>query len=104
MSIEPKMCAANANAARALTRLFDRLHKKGRGPEQTGTAEVTGKRVALGGGISPDDRWSYTVRFRLSSGEEVALSAAEDTFHALKEGQSGALRWQGEILLSFEND
>lgn len=79
--------------------------KDDKGPEMTGHATVTSKRVDQGRylGKAPS-RWNLLVTFALSDGEEVELYVTQDIFSTLKEGQSGQLTWQGKRFCHFDSD
>ena len=79
--------------------------KDDKGPELTGQATVTSKRVAQGRyvGKAPS-RWNYLMTFTLSDGEQIELYTSEATFGELQEGQTGQLTWQGKRFYSFDPD
>ena len=79
--------------------------KDDKGPEMTGRATVTSKRVDQGRylGKAPS-RWNLLMTFSLSDGEEIELYVTQDIFSTLKEGHSGQLTWQGKRFYHFDPD
>ncbi len=71
-------------------------------PEQTGRGTVLSRRVDTCYALEKrDSSWGYFVTFRMDSGEELELKAAEAYYQKLKEGTSLSITWQGENLVSF---
>lgn len=79
--------------------------KDDKGPEMTGRATVTGKRVEQGRylGKAPS-RWNLLMTSSLSDGEEIELYVTQDVFSTLQEGRSGQLTWQGKRFYHFDPD
>lgn len=79
--------------------------KEDKGPKLTGFATVKAHRAEQGRylGKAPS-RWNFIVTFTLSDGEELELYTFEEHFHALKDGTSGQLTWQGRNFLEFETE
>lgn len=72
-------------------------------PEQTAQATVLSRRVDTVYSLTrSSSSWAYLVKFRLESGEEPELKAAEELYGTLKEGLSGKLTWKGDSIVDFE--
>lgn len=96
-----KTCEVSKRNSLFLTNLFDKLYRKRKAPEQSGTLTVTGKKVELSAGLTNDSRWRYLVKFRTEDGTETQLAVSEEFFNNAKDGASGTALWQGGQLISF---
>lgn len=71
-------------------------------PEQTGRGCVLSRRVDTCYSLEKTDTsWGYFVTFRMDSGEDLELQAAEADYQKLKEGTFLSLTWQADQLICY---
>lgn len=64
----------------------------------TGHATVKSHRVWR------DSSWNYLVCFAFSDGSTLELRTVRGDYDTLKDGQSGQLTWEDDLLLHFDPD
>jgi hypothetical protein len=99
-SFDCKACAVGARQSQTLSQFFKKLNRGGK--EQTSPATVKSHRMEMARVPTPESTWNWLVTFTLADGKEVELYTLEDQYKELKDGQSGALTWEGENFVNFE--
>lgn len=95
-------CTVGNSVSKALFGLRDVKKLNCDAPEQTAQGTVLSRKVQHSNTMYHESPWQYLVSFRLESGEEIQLQAAEEQYGELKEGSQWKLTWQEEKLVSFE--
>lgn len=50
------------------------------------------------------DNWNRLITFQLKDGSELELYVSKEEFETLKDGQSGQITWENNILTYFDPD
>lgn len=94
-------CTLGNSVSKALFGLRDVKKLNCDEPEQKANAKLLSRKVQHANTMYHEDPWLYLVVFHLDNGEELELKTTEQLYGTLKEGTSGELTWQGEMLVSF---
>lgn len=101
-SFDCKQCAVGARQSQLLTSFFK---KRSRGGEtRTDTATVKSRRMASARFPTADSTWDYLVTFTLFDGSDTELIVQKEQYIDLTAGTKGTLTWEGEAVLSFEQE
>lgn len=101
-SYDCKQCKVAADRSIFLTNLFKKLSLGGR--ERTAEATILARRMASARFPTQGSTWDHWVNFALADGSEAELLADKELFETLTEGQRGRLTWQGDTIISFEEN
>ena len=95
-------CTFGNSISQALNNLRNAKKLQEELPEKTSRAVVLSRRVDTCYSLEKrDSSWGYFVKFRLETGEETELKAAEEDYPKLKEGTSLSITRKGDVLVSF---
>lgn len=97
-------CTLGNSVSKALSNLRKVKKLNPKEPEQSSLALLVSRAVKHANTMYNESPWLYLVTFRLENGEEIELQTSEAVYGTVTEGMEGSLVWQGEKLVSFDQE